>query len=426
MKPLSQMVMLNNNAMDLSEPRTVKNSRSQPFSQRVLSIEESSTVATSARAGALQRQGVDLVSLVAGEPDFDTPQNIKEAAIRAIQEGKTKYTLPASGIPELKQAICDKLWHDNGLACEPSQIIVTCGAKQTIFDAIVALINPGDEAIIPAPYWVSYADQVRLMGGNPVIVQTDPDTGYCMTAEQLRRALSPRTKFLLLNSPCNPTGQLYSRQVLRALAEVVAEAGIYVISDEIYEKLLYDGAEHVSIAAVHAEVKEKTLVVNGMSKAYAMTGWRVGYGAGPEDLIRLMAKIQTQETTNTCTISQYAALEALTGPQDSVETMRRAFEGRRNAIVRGLNAIPGITCPNPRGAFYVFPNVFDLYGSTAPTGPIQNNLELCDYLLEEAKVAGVPGEGFGAEAHIRFTYAAALAQIERAVDRIGKAVSKLV
>ncbi len=395
------------------------------FSSRVLSIEESITVATTAKADALRRQGIDVISMNAGEPDFDTPQNIKDAAIRAIEQGLTKYTKPATGIVELKEAICDKLKQDNGLTYEPSQIVVGCGAKQPIFDAAVALINGGDEAIIPAPFWVSYADQVRLMGGAPVIVQTTAETGFRITPEQLKGALSPKTKLILFNSPCNPTGEVYTRSELQALGEIIADAGIYVISDEIYEKILYDGAEHVSIAALNPAVKEKALVVNSVSKAYAMTGWRVGYGAGPADLIGHIGKIQSQETTNTCSISQYAALEALTGPQDSVETMRRAFQERRNLIVSRLNTIPGITCRIPRGAFYVFPDISALCGRSAGKCRIQTDVDFCTYLLEEARVATVPGSGFGAQGHVRIAYATSTEQIEKAMGRIEEAVLKL-
>ena len=396
-----------------------------PFTQRVLKIQASATVAAFAKAGALKRQGVDLISLVAGEPDFDTPAHIRAAAICAIEAGHTRYTNPASGIPELKQAICDKLERDNGLRYAPSQIIVTCGAKQTIFDAIIALIEDGDQAIIPAPYWASYADQVRLMGGELIIVPTAREADFCMTAQQLENAITPRTKFLLLNSPCNPTGAVYTRDTLAALAEVIAQANIYVIADEIYEKLLYDNAEHVSIAALMPELAEKTLVVNGVSKSYAMTGWRVGYGAGPQNLIDLMIKVQTQETTNTCTISQYAALEALTGPQDCVETMRRAFATRRDQIVSRLNQMPCVSCPSPRGAFYVFPDISELIGKSSPRGRIDSDVSLCDYLLDEAGVACVPGTGFGAPGYLRFSYAASPDQIAQGMDRMEVALGRI-
>ena len=391
-----------------------------PFANRVLNVDESLTVATFARMGELKRRGADLISLVAGEPDFDTPGNVKDAAIQAIAKGCTKYTAPASGLPELRQAIAQKLKRENNLDYEPSQIVVTCGAKQVIFDAVVALINPGDEAIISAPYWVSYADQVRLMGGRPVILKTSEETGFRMTPRALADAITPRTKFILLNSPCNPTGEVYTHDALGALADVIADAGIFVISDEIYEKIIYDPAEHHSIAAVHPGVGSRTLLVNGFSKAYAMTGWRVGYGAGPPELMRLIARVQSQETTNTCTISQYAAIEALNGTQESVETMRNAFQVRRDLIVARLNRMPGVTCRLPQGAFYAFPNVSDLYGDR-----VRNDVELANYLLEEAETGCVPGSGFGSGDHLRFSYAASLPMIREAMDRIEDALNRM-
>ena len=395
-------------------------SESSPFSDRVLNTGESLTVATFARIGEMKRQGVKLISLVAGEPDFDTPANIKEAAIRAIHDGHTKYTSPASGILELREAIARKLQEDNGLDYEPSQIVVTCGAKQVIFDAIVALINPGDEAIIPSPYWVSYADQVRLMGGEPVVLPTVAESGFRISAEQLREAISPRTKFVLFNSPCNPTGEVYTPSELSELANVIGDAGIYVISDEIYEKIIYENAEHVSIASMNKAVKAKTMVVNGFSKAYAMTGWRVGYGAGPHDLMKLVAKVQTQETTNTCTVSQHAALEALEGPQDSVESMRLAFQSRRDLIVDRLNRIDGVSCRIPKGAFYVFPDISRLL-----RGNIQNDFDLFNLFLSEAGVGCVPGSGFGDGNHLRFSYATSEQEINSAVDSIEEVVANL-
>lgn len=395
------------------------------FAQRVLNIQSSATVAAFARAGELRRQGVDLISLVAGEPDFDTPAHIQKAGIEAIQSGKTKYTNPASGIPELKEAICNKLKNDNDLTYTPSQIIVTCGAKQTIFDAIVVLIEEGDEVIIPSPYWTSYADQVRLMGGNPIVVHTEASNHFCMTSRQLQDAITDQTKMVMLNSPCNPTGGVYSRQDLQTLADVIAGAGLYVITDEIYEKLLYDDTEHVSIATLHPELMDKTLTVNGVSKAYAMTGWRVGYGAGPQELINHMIKIQSQETTNTCSISQYAALAALTGPQDCVEEMRQAFAERRDQIVQGLNNLPGIHCPTPQGAFYAFPDVSELIGTSSAWGKINSDVDLCNFVLDEARVACVPGAGFGTSGYLRFSYAASPDEIDNALNRIAAALTQL-
>ncbi len=391
-----------------------------PFARRVLDIDESLTVATFARMGELKRRDMDVIALVAGEPDFDTPRNIKDAGIRAIVDGRTKYTAPASGLPELKRAIASKLERENNLDYDPSEIVVTCGAKQVIFDAVVAMINPGDEAIIPAPFWVSYADQVRLMGGRPVILKTTEATGFRLTPGMLADAITARSKFVLLNSPCNPTGEVYTPDELGALADVIVNAGIYAISDEIYEKIVYNGAEHVSIAAIHPEIKRRTLLVNGFSKAYAMTGWRVGYGAGPPDLMKLIAKVQSQETTNTCTISQYAAIEALNGPQDSVDAMRAAYQERRNLIVGLLNGLPGVSCLLPGGAFYAFPNVSALYGER-----IRNDVQLADYLLETAGTGCVPGSGFGSGDHLRFSYAASLADIREAMDRIETAIRRI-
>lgn len=396
------------------------NRTATPFSNRVLDVDESLTVATFARMGELKRAGADLISLVAGEPDFDTPGHIKDAAIQAITDGHTKYTAPASGLPELRRAIAQKLKQENDLDYDPSQIVVTCGAKQVIFDAVVALINPGDEAIIPSPFWVSYADQVKLMGGRPVILKTSEETGFRLTPRALADAITPRTKFVLLNSPCNPTGEVYTPDELGALADVIVDAGIFVISDEIYEKIIYDPARHVSIGAARPEAGCRTLLVNGFSKAYAMTGWRVGYGAGPPELMHLIARVQSQETTNTCTISQYAAIEALTGRQESVETMRTAFQERRDLIVRRLNRLPGVSCRLPQGAFYAFPNVSGLYGDR-----VRNDVELANYLLEDAGTGCVPGSGFGAGDHLRFSYAASLPTIREAMDRIENAVSRI-
>jgi aspartate aminotransferase len=398
---------------------------SLPLSDRVRALSPSATVAATARAAELRQRGVDLLSMTAGEPDFDTPENIRKAAARAIETGKTRYSLPASGIPELKDAICAKLRKDNELEYDRTDIIVTCGAKQTIFDAVVAVINEGDEAVIPAPYWVSYAEQVRLMGGRPIIVETHPENGYRMTAEELETALSPRTRVVFINSPCNPTGEVYTPDELAALADVLVDRDLVVISDEIYEKILYDDAEHVSIASLHPALRDRTLVVNGVSKAYAMTGWRVGYGAGPTDLIAAMIKVQTQETTNTCTISQHAALEALTGPQESVSIMRRAFQHRRDRMVERLNAMPFLTCRNPRGAFYVFPDVSELFGASANGKTLQTDLDVVEFLMESALVAAVPGSGFGNGKHIRLSYAVSDNHVDLALERIGNALSAL-
>lgn len=394
---------------------------SSPFSDRVLEMEASVTVSTTARAAELRRQGEDVIAMSAGEPDMDTPDNIKEAGIQAIRDGKTKYTAPASGLIELKEAICEKLDHENGLSYEPGQIVVTCGAKQVIFDAIGALINPGDEVILPAPLYVSYTDQVKLMGGIPRTIQTDPNDNYNLTADQLTQAISPKSKLIIFNSPSNPTGATYSPDRWAQLAQVLAKTSIHVITDEIYEKFIYDGGSHCSIATHDESLRARTLVVNGFSKAYAMTGWRVGYGAGPQEWMSHIAKIQSQETTNTCTMSQHAAIEALKGPQDSIDKMRAIFRSRRNLIADRLDAIKGITCSRPDGAFYVFPNVEGLLRR----GGVQDDIGLCRYLLDEAKVAVVPGAGFGTPGYVRFSYTLPDERLEEAIVRVEHAVEKL-
>jgi len=391
------------------------------FSDRVLNMEASATVSITAKAAELRRAGEDVITMSAGEPDIGTPENISQAGIQAIRAGHTKYTAPASGLIELKEAICRKLDRENGLSYDPPQIVVTCGAKQVIFDAIAALINPGDEAILPAPLYVSYADQVKLMGGVPVIVQTDPDDNFQLTVDQLEAALTEKSKLIIFNSPSNPTGASYSDERWRQLASRLAESSIWVITDEIYEKFIYDG-EHSSIAGRHAGLDDRTLVVNGFSKTYAMTGWRVGYGAGPQKLMTHIAKIQSQETTNTCTISQHAAIEALEGPQDSVREMRDTFRLRRNKIADRLDALEGISCVKPDGAFYVFPNVAGLIDKTK----LKDDLDLCDHLLDEAKVAAVPGIGFGTAGYVRFSYTLPEERLEEAITRVERAIGNLL
>jgi aspartate aminotransferase len=389
------------------------------LSERVRSIKPSPTLAMDARAKEMKARGVDVVNFGVGEPDFDTPGNIKEAAIRAIRAGETKYT-PVGGILPLKDAVIEKLRKDNGLSYSREEVMVSCGAKHTLYNIAQALLDPGDEVIIPAPYWVSYPDQALLAGATPVIVRTEESEGFMLRAEDLEAAVSPRTKALVLNSPSNPTGACYTRERLEEIARVVARHDVMVISDEIYEKLLYDGAEHVSLASLGGEAREKTIVVNGVSKSYAMTGWRIGYAAGPAPVIKAMTNIQSQSTSNPASIAQWAALEALTGPQDSVEEMRREFDARRRYLVQALNAVRGITCLSPGGAFYVFPNTSALYG-----GRVKGSLELAAYLLEEAGVALVPGEAFGDDNFVRISYATAMEDIKRAVQRIEAAVAKL-
>ena len=390
------------------------------LSQRAASMAPSPTLAMDAKAKAMRRQGIDVISFSVGEPDFDTPAHIREAAAAAMEQGHTRYT-PAGGIPELKEAIQEKLARVNGLEYTPDQIVVSVGAKHALYNAFQVLLDRGDEVIIPAPYWVSYADQVRLAGGEPVIVSTTEESGFKLTAEQLREHLTPRTRALVLNSPCNPTGAVYSREELAALAEVVlAHPECLIIADEIYEAFVYDGHEHVSIASLSPEVKARTLVINGVSKMYAMTGWRIGYAAGPKELIQAMADLQSQSTSNPTSISQWAAVAALRGPQEPVAQMVAAFRKRRDLIVEGLRALPGVTCQVPLGAFYVFPRVDAVFGKRYGDTVINNSQDLAMALLNEAHVALVPGSAFGYEGYLRLSYAASESQIRAGLERMAR------
>ena len=391
-----------------------------PLSHNVQRVQPSVTMQISAQAAAMQRAGIDVVSLSAGEPDFDTPQNVKDAGIRAIVEGFTKYTTPGSGIIELKEAICRKFERDNGLVYTTDEVIVNNGAKHSLFLAVAALVNAGDEVIIPTPYWVTYCEQPRIVGGEPVIVETQSANGLKLTADEFRAAITPRTRMLFLCSPSNPSGAVYTREELESLAAVAVEHEVYVLSDEIYEKLIYDGAEHHSIAACSPEAKEFSIVVNGVSKAYAMTGWRIGYTGASEEIIAGMNKVQSQEVSHPSSMAQKAAVEALNGPQESVEEMRQAFDARRRYMVERLNAIEGVECTLPSGAFYAYPDVAAYYGSK-----VRDSVALCEYLLEEAKVACVPGAGFGTYEHIRLSYATSLDLLEKALDRVEAALSEL-
>ena len=391
-----------------------------PLSHNVQRVQPSVTMQISAQAAAMQRAGIDVVSLSAGEPDFDTPQNVKDAGIRAIVEGFTKYTTPGSGIIELKEAICRKFERDNGLVYTTDEVIVNNGAKHSLFLAVAALVNPGDEVIIPTPYWVTYCEQPRIVGGEPVIVKTQAANGLKLTADEFRAAITPRTRMIFLCSPSNPSGAVYTREELESLAAVAVEHEVYVLSDEIYEKLIYDGAEHHSIAACSPEAKELSIVVNGVSKAYSMTGWRIGYTGAREEIIAGMNKVQSQEVSHPSSMAQKAAVEALDGPQESVEEMRQAFDERRRYMVERLNAIESVECALPSGAFYAYPDVAAYYGSQ-----VRDSVALCEYLLEEAKVACVPGAGFGTYEHIRLSYATSLELIEKALDRVEAALGAL-
>lgn len=396
----------------------------KPLANRVSSIQPSVTLAISAKAKELRAQGVDVVGFGAGEPDFDTPQNIKDAAVRALDAGFTKYT-PASGTLELKQAVCDKMSRDNGLDYQPSQVLISCGAKHSLYNIAQALFESGDEVIIPAPYWVSYPDQVLLQGAVPRIVETREEDRFRLTADLLRRNISEKTKALILNSPSNPTGSGYPLEALKEIAELVVEYDLYVISDEIYEKLVYGGFEFHSIAEVGEEVRKRTLIVNGVSKSHSMTGWRIGWAAGPEEIIRPMSNIQSQSTSNPTSISQKAAQEALNGPQEEVERMVQEFDRRRRYAVDRLNAMEGVSCTEPDGAFYVFPRMDAFYGKKYGGSAVRTSVDLCDYLLKEARVAAVPGGAFGADAYIRLSYATSMEMIEKGLDRLERALKGL-
>lgn len=393
-------------------------------SKCVSRIEQSITLAITAKAKAMKAEGIDVIGLSAGEPDFDTPDNIKQAAIKAINDGITKYT-PAAGLPALRKAVAEKFEKDNGLSYTPEEIIVSCGAKHSVFVAIMALVDEGDEVIIPTPYWVSYPEMVKVAGGKPVIVETTLENELKLTAEQLREAVTPRTKALIMNSPSNPSGMVYTKDELLALVEVLRELEIYTISDEIYEKILYDGAEHHSIAFLDPKVFSRTITINGVSKSYSMTGWRIGYAGGPLEVIKAMGKLQSQETSNPCSISQMATIEALTGPQDSVGKMVKAFDERRTCLVEGLNSMEGVSCVKPKGAFYAFPDFSAHYGKSVNSKVINGSVDLSNYLLEEMKVGVVPGAGFGTDAHLRISYATSMDAIKKALTRIEEGLKAL-
>ena len=393
------------------------------FAKRIERVKPSATLAITAKANALRAEGRDIINFGAGEPDFNTPVNIGEAAVSAIQDGFTKYT-PVGGIDELKNAIIEKFRRDNGLAYKRSEIVVSCGAKHVLYNLAQALFDEGDEVIIPSPYWVSYPDIVLLSGAEPAILETKESNGFKITPDQLEGAINKRTRALVLNSPSNPTGSTYTFAELEALAEVIVKRNILVISDEIYEKIVYDGFPFSGIAMVNEDVKKLSVVVNGVSKTYAMTGWRIGYAAGPEDIISAMTKIQSQNTSNPTSISQKAAVEALNGDQGVITEMVEEFEKRRNYIVDTLNGM-GINCMNPEGTFYVFPDVSSLYGKSYDGKLITGSASLTEYLLDVANVAVVPGIAFGSDDHIRLSYATSMKNIREGITRIEDAVKNL-
>ncbi len=385
------------------------------LASRVGQVTPSLTLAITAKGKQMKASGLDVCSFSAGEPDFDTPEHIKKAAQKALDEGKTKYG-PASGEPRLKEAIAHKLQTDNHLNYQPENIIVTNGGKHSLYNLMMALIEPGDEVIIPVPYWVSYPEMVVLAGGKPVLIETDAATGYKITPAQLQAAITPHTKLFVLNSPSNPTGMVYSPAEIQALAAVVVENDIWVVSDEIYEKILYDGAQHLSIGAVSDKAFARTIISNGFAKAYAMTGWRIGYLAGPLELIKACNTIQGHSTSNVCTFAQYGAIAALESSQACVETMRLAFAQRRQVIFERIQGIPRLSVAEPKGAFYVYLNIRELG---------LNSTEFCNQFLDTYHVAAIPGVAFGADDHIRLSYATDMTSIQKGIDRLEKFVQTL-
>lgn len=394
------------------------------LARRMGRIQPSATLALTARAKALRAEGKDVIALTAGEPDFSTPDTIRASAVTALQAGGVvdRYT-PASGLPEVRKAVADKFKRDNGLSYSADQVMVNCGAKHSCFNLIAALVDEGDEVIIPAPYWVSYPEMVRFFGGKPVIVDTS-STGFVLTPDALRTALTPKTRMLLVNTPGNPTGAVWSREAQHSLAEVLKGTAVAVLSDEIYEKLVYDG-DHVSFAAVSDDAFHRTVTVNGVAKAYAMTGWRIGYAGGPKHVIAAMGALQSHSTSNPATVSQLAALTALANDPVELKGWREKFVARRNIIVSGLNDTPGVSCARPGGAFYVFPDFRGVIGKRHGEVLIKDDHVLCEALLTTALVAGVPGSEFGAPGFVRFSYAVSDENIRKAVERVQKFVSEL-
>ena len=389
------------------------------ISDRLARIKPSPTIAMTTRAADLRAQGRDIISLSAGEPDFDTAENVRDAAKAAIDAGHTRYTA-VDGTPSLKRAIVDKFARENGLDYAPAQITVGTGGKQILYNALMATLDDGDEVIVPAPYWVSYPDMVLLAGGTPVVVECDQASGFRLTPDALEAAITPRTKWLILNSPSNPSGAGYDRAQMAALCDVLLRhPQVWVLADDIYEHLVFDGFEFCTPAQVEPRLKDRVLTMNGVSKSYAMTGWRIGYGAGPEALIKAMAKLQSQSTSNPCSISQYAAEAALTGPQDYITDSRAVFQRRRDLVVAGLNACPGLDCPVPQGAFYVYPSIAGLIGLTSAGGtPIDSDEAFANALLDETGVAVVFGAAFGLSPHFRISYATSDAVLQDAMARI--------
>ena len=395
------------------------------LSERARALKPSPTLAIYAKEKVLRAQGLDIAGFGAGEPDFDTPQHIKQAAIDAINKGFTKYT-PVAGIEPLKDAIIEKFKNDNGLTFKREEVIVSCGGKHGLYNLFQALFQEGDEVIIPTPYWVSYPPMVELAGAKPVIVDTREEDDYQVTSNLIKKYITSKTKGIILNYPSNPVGSVYTVENLNQIGKLAVEHNLYIISDEMYEKLVYDGYKHTSISSIDSAFKERTIISNGVSKAYSMTGWRIGYTVGQKEIISAMSNIQSQSTSNPTSISQYAALAALTGPQEFIAMMVNEFQKRRDYLVRELTSIPGVTCYNPRGAFYVFPNFNALMGKNYKDKTIGTSAALTELLLEEFHTAVVPGAEFGKEGYLRLSFATSMEVIKKGVERIQKAAASLV
>ena len=395
------------------------------LSSKVMDITPSSTLAVTAKAKQMKADGIDVVGFGAGEPDFDTPEHIKQAAIKAIEEGFTKYT-PASGTLELKKAICDKLKNENGLDYKLSQIVISNGAKHSLTNTFMAILNPGDEVIIPAPFWLSYPQMVKLADGAPVIVYAKKENDFKITIEDLESAVTDKTKAIVINSPSNPTGVVYEKEELKAIADFAVKHDLYVISDEIYEKLIYDGMKHVSIASFNEEIYKRTIIINGVSKSYSMTGWRIGYLAAPEDIAKVISNVQSHATSNPNSIAQKATIAALTGPQDCVEEMRKEFEARRNYMVERLNKIPSFSIIKPQGAFYVVIDISNILGKKFEGRVIETADDFSEILLEKESVAVVSCTDFGFSNCVRLSYAISLDSIKKGLDRIENFVNNIL
>ncbi|AOY78419.1 pyridoxal phosphate-dependent aminotransferase [Clostridium formicaceticum] len=393
------------------------------LSEKNLKISPSVTLTIDARSKQMRAEGIDVISFGVGEPDFQTPDNIKRAAIEVIEKGPTGYTA-ASGLPELKKAICEKLQKDNGLSYHPENIIVSNGGKHALYNIFQAICNPGDEVIIPTPYWVTYPESVKMADATPVYIECTEENEFRLQKSDLLAAITPRTKAIVLNSPSNPTGSVYTKEELEEIAEIVVKHNILVVSDEIYEKLVYDGEKHISIASLNEEIKERTIVLNGMSKAYAMTGWRIGYTASNLEIAKIMGNIQSHATSNPNTIAQYASIEALRGEQTTIEEMTKAFDERRKYMIHRINEIKDLSCITPKGAFYVMMNISKWIGKEIKGYKVNNSIDFAEILLENTKVAIVPGIAFGADNFMRLSYATSLENIQEGLNRIDDFLNK--